>query len=114
MLVTKNCGVPVTVTGSLNLTNISMLPPSDLSNAVDLNSISVISAEPRLVANPPIATRSSGVALVDNYVRQRNNNNKIQMLKTIRMTPKIKQLTDRMPSPKYDGVFLTHDSPLTT
>jgi len=41
-----------------------MLPPSDLSNAVDLNSTSVISATPRLVANSPIATRTSGVALV--------------------------------------------------
>ena len=41
-----------------------MLPPSDLSNDVILNSTSVISAAPILVANPPIATRTSGVALV--------------------------------------------------
>ena len=41
-----------------------MFPPSDLSNAVDTNSISVMSAAPILVANPPIATNTSGVALV--------------------------------------------------
>ena len=41
-----------------------MLPPSDLSNAVDLNSIPVMSARPRLVANPPIAHKISGAAEV--------------------------------------------------
>ena len=64
MLVTKNCGVPVTVTASLNLTLTSILPPSDLSNSVVMNSISVISAEPRATFNSPIATRTSGVASV--------------------------------------------------
>ena len=54
--------MPVISTASLNLTNTSMLPPADLSNAVVTKVISVISAAPILTANPPIATKTSGVA----------------------------------------------------
>ena len=43
-LTTVNCGVPDTVTFSLNQTLTDNVPPSDLSKAVDTNSISVMSA----------------------------------------------------------------------
>ena len=63
-LVTVNCGVPVTSTASLNLAVTDNVPPSDLSNAVILKSILVMSATPSLVAKPLSATSTSGVALV--------------------------------------------------
>ena len=53
-LVTVNC-VPVTSTASLNLAVTDNVPPSDLSNAVILKSILVMSAVPSLVVRPPIA-----------------------------------------------------------
>ena len=66
-LTTVRVGVPPDVstsTGSLNLALTCRVPPSDLSNAVVMNSISVMSAAPRRSANPQIATRPSGCALV--------------------------------------------------
>ena len=43
-LVTDNCGVPLTVTFSLNITFADSVNPSDLSAAVVIQSISVMSA----------------------------------------------------------------------
>ena len=66
-LVTAKVGVPpvvTTSTASLNLSLADRVPPSDLSNAVVIHSISVMSAAPILTANPPIATKTSGVAEV--------------------------------------------------
>ena len=51
-LTTVSCGVPVTSTASLNTTVTESVPPSDLSNAVMFQSISVISAAPNAVVRP--------------------------------------------------------------
>ena len=59
-LTTVNCGVPLTVTFSLKNTLTDNVPPSDLSNAVETKSISVMSACPIPTArSAPVATRIS-------------------------------------------------------
>ena len=55
---------PVTSTASLNRSLADRVPPSDLSNAVVINSICVISALPSFTARPRSATNTSGLALV--------------------------------------------------
>ena len=66
-LVTAKYGVPpvvTTSTASLNLALTDRLNPADLSAAVVIHSNSVMSAEPSEVVNEPMATKTSGVALV--------------------------------------------------